>query len=115
MEKYPETRGKTTIEPGVLINIAKFTTLSVDGIRQMAPGPRPLDRLLKNTYRDGVNIEVENNSVYIDLYVIVKNSADLYKTGQKVQSKVARAITEMVGMEIGHVNVHIEDIDYQSE
>jgi uncharacterized alkaline shock family protein YloU len=26
---------------------------------------------------------------------------------------VARAVQEMVGMEIGHVNIHIEDIDYE--
>jgi len=49
------------------------------------------------------------------LYVVMNNEADIYKTGQTVQKKVHRAITEMVGMDIGHINVHIEDIDYQNE
>jgi uncharacterized alkaline shock family protein YloU len=30
-----------------------------------------------------------------------------------VQQQVARAIQEMVGMEVGEVNIHIEDIDYK--
>jgi uncharacterized alkaline shock family protein YloU len=45
----------------------------------------------------------------------LKNDSDLFKTSEKVQNKVARAITEMVGMEIGRINVHIEDIDYHAE
>jgi uncharacterized alkaline shock family protein YloU len=36
----------------------------------------------------------------------------LYKTSQIIQEKVSRAITEMVGMEVGKINIHIEDIDY---
>ena len=31
---------------------------------------------------------------------------------REVQTRVSRAITEMVGMEVGGVNVHIIDIDF---
>lgn len=115
MENYQETKGKTTIDPGVLINIAKLAALSVDGVSKMASGPHIIESVLKSNYADGVKIEVENNSVYADLYLILKSNTDLRKTSQLVQNKVNRAITEMVGMEIGWVNVHIEDIDYQSD
>ncbi|MDP2965695.1 MAG: Asp23/Gls24 family envelope stress response protein [Pelolinea sp.] len=115
METYHEKLGKTTIDPGVLTNIAKLTSLSASGVSKMATGPHSVGSLFKKNYSDGVKIEVENNTVYIELYLVLKSNADLLKTSRTVQQKVSRAITEMVGMEIGHVNVHIEDIDYQNE
>jgi len=112
MEDYPETKGKTTIDPGVLIKIAKLTALSVPGVSKLAPGLRSVDSLIKKNYAQGVHIDVENNTVYADLYLVLNKDADLYKTSQEVQKKVSRAITEMVGMDVGHINIHIEDIDY---
>lgn len=112
MEEYSETKGKTTIDPGVLIKIAKLTALGVPGVSKMASGFHNVDNLVKKNYSNGVRIEVENNTVYADLYLILKKDTDLYKTSQTVQKKVSRAITEMVGMEVGQINVHIEDIDY---
>jgi uncharacterized alkaline shock family protein YloU len=50
--------------------------------------------------------------VYAELYLILKKDVDLFKTSQTIQRKVSRAITEMVGMEVGQINIHIEDIDY---
>jgi uncharacterized alkaline shock family protein YloU len=111
MEEYPETKGKTTIDPGVLIKIAKLTTMSVPGVSRMAPGLHTVDNLVKKNYSQGVRIEVENNTVYAELYVVLRNDTDLFKTGQTIQRKVSRAITEMVGMDVGQINVHIEDID----
>ena len=112
MDDYPETKGKTTIDPGVLIKIAKLTALGVPGVSKMAQGYRSVDNLIKKNYSQGVRIDVENNTVYADLYLVLSKDADLFKTGQSVQKKVSRAITEMVGMDVGHINIHIEDIDY---
>jgi len=115
MEDYPETQGKTTIDPGVIINIAKLAALSVDGVSKMAPGPHSVESLFKKSYSGGVNIEVENNTVYADLYLVLKNNVNLFNISRDVQNKVSRAITEMIGMDIGRVNIHIEDIDYHTD
>jgi len=115
METYPEKLGKTTIDATVLTNIAKLTSLSVPGVSKMSAGPHSVNSLIKKNYFDGVKIEVENNTVYVDLYLVLNADTALIKTSRTVQQKVSRAITEMVGMEIGHVNVHIEDVDYQNK
>ena len=113
MENYESHVGKTTIDPGVLIQIARLAALSVSGVSQMATGPRNIDSILKKKYSGGVSIDVENNTVYADIYLVMKHDAEIYKTSQSVQGKIRRAITEMVGMDIGHINIHVEDIDYQ--
>jgi uncharacterized alkaline shock family protein YloU len=105
--------GKTTIDPEVLITIVRLTSLSVDGVSQMAAGPHNVDSLIRRSYSNGVKVEVENNSVYVDVYLVMKRDINLLETSRMVQQKIKRAIQEMVGMEIGTINVHIEDIDYK--
>jgi len=112
MDQYSDTQGRTTIDPSVIIKIAKLTALNVPGVSRMASGPHPVNSLLKKNYLDGILLDVENNTVYADLYVVLSNDIDLHGTSLEIQEKVSRAITEMVGMDVGKINIHIEDIDY---
>ncbi|HWQ03908.1 MAG TPA: Asp23/Gls24 family envelope stress response protein [Longilinea sp.] len=104
--------GKTTIAPDVLIQIAKLSTLSVTGVSRLATVAPEVNRLFRPGATEGVKISVENNQVYADLYVILRRDVNVRDVSRSIQNQVARAIVEMVGMEIGKVNVHVEDIDY---
>jgi uncharacterized alkaline shock family protein YloU len=53
--------------------------------------------------------------VYADIYVILKNDVNVRDVSHNIQHEVSRAISEMVGMTVGRVNIHIEDIDYPME
>ena len=111
-EEYSETKGRTTIDPGVLIKIAKLTTLGVPGVSSMASGPRKVDSIFRKNYSEGIQVDVENNTVYADIYLVLDHNVDLHATSLDIQEKVSRAITEMVGMNVGKINIHIEDINY---
>ena len=50
-----------------------------------------------------------------DLYVILDCNINVREVSRNIQTEVARAISEMVGMEVGQVNVHIEDIHFSAE
>jgi uncharacterized alkaline shock family protein YloU len=114
MTDYQNIKGKTTIDPEVLLTIAKLAALSVEGVSHMAAGPHNVDSLLRRNYANGVKIEVENNTVYVDLYLVMKRDVNLLETSKEVQQRVSRSISEMVGMEAGNINIHVEDIDYKS-
>lgn len=108
--------GKTTIAPDVLLTIARLTTLSVPGVSRMSPVSGGVNRLFRRGLNEGVRIDIrENDVVYAELYVILKNDVNMREVSRKIQHQVARAISEMVGMQVGRVNVHIEDIDYPSQ
>ena len=62
---------------------------------------------------EGVRIGVVGDTVNIDLYLIFKPEVNLRQVSRNVQKEVARAISEMVGMQSGTINVHVEDIDYE--
>jgi len=110
----PETLGKTTIAPDVLLTIARLTALSTTGVNRLSTISGGVNRLFKRGENEGVRILVENNTVYADIYVILNKDVNVRDVSRLIQSQVARAISEMVGMEVGRVNIHIEDIDYNS-
>ena len=82
MSDYPNPSGKTTIDPEVLLTISRLTALSVDGVSRMASGPHNVDSLLRRSYANGVKIEVENNTVYVDIYVVIKRDINLLETSK---------------------------------
>lgn len=108
------TPGKTTISVDVILTIARLTTLEVPGVSRMSvvPSRRFKTMLLHRQEQDGLHIEVVDDLVYTDLYVVLEPDVNIREVGRNIQIAVARAITEMIGMQVGIVNVHVEDIDY---
>jgi len=106
--------GRTTIAPDVLVSIVKLTVLSVTGVSGLAPIPGRVNLVLKHEAIDGVELTVENNTVYADVHVIFERDVNVREVSRSIQNQVSRAVKEMVGMEVGKVNVHVEDINYRS-
>jgi uncharacterized alkaline shock family protein YloU len=104
--------GKTTIAPEVLLTIARLTALDVTGVSRMSMVPSGVNRLFNRKFGEGVRIDITDDIVSADLYIILKNDVNIRDVSRKVQYQVARAISDMVGMQVGCVNIHIEDIDY---
>ena len=114
MDEGTPTNGKTTIAPDVLLNIATLTTLSTDGVSRMSSPPGGVKRLWKRGHQhEGVRIEILENVVNVDLFVILKPEVNVRQVSREVQKAVARAISEMVGMDPGKINIHVEDIDFE--
>jgi uncharacterized alkaline shock family protein YloU len=108
-------QGKTTVSPDVLVTIARLSALSVPGVSRMAHVPGGVNRLFKRGIGDGVRIEVEDNVVVANLYLILKEHVNIREVSRNVQHQVARALQEMVGMDVGGIDIHIEDIDEDEE
>jgi uncharacterized alkaline shock family protein YloU len=115
------TPGKTTIAPEVLLTIVQLTVLKVPGVSSLSPSPNTVNRLFNLGRKkqplqghEGVRIEILDDVVYADLYVVLKSEFNVREVSHKIQHEVERAITEMIGMQVGRVNIHIEDVDYPS-
>jgi uncharacterized alkaline shock family protein YloU len=108
-------RGKTTIAPEVLLTIARLSALGTPGVARTSPVPGGVNRLLKRGVDDGVRIEVRDQAVTIDFYLVLEHDHNVREVSRAVQAAVARAIQEMVGMDVLAVNIHIEDIAYPEQ
>ena len=115
MTENPELLGRTTIAPDVLLTIVRLSALSVPGVVRLSSISGGVNRMFRRGPNEGVRMLVENNTVYADIYVILGKDANVRDVSRTIQSQIARSVAEMVGMEVGRVNVHIEDIDYGSQ
>lgn len=113
----PTTRppGKTTIATDVLLTISRLTTLQVEGVSRMYHIPGGVNRLFtRGEYGEGVHIKIEDDRIFADIHVVLKHDVNIREVSRNIQHEVKRAFSEMVGMEVGRINVHIENIDYPS-
>jgi uncharacterized alkaline shock family protein YloU len=114
-EYAKQSIGKTSVAPEVLLTIARLTALKVPGVSRMANLPPGVNRLFQRGSGDGVCVELKDNTAMIDLYIVLKQDVNIREVSRTVQHEVARAISEMVGILVGRIDVHVEDIDYSVE
>lgn len=112
-----EKLGRVFVAPNVLVTIARLTTLSVPGVARMSPRwARGVGRLLGGgAAGDGVRVQLEDDAVIVDLHIVARHDANMLNLGRTIQAEVARAIQDMVGMEVKEVNVYIQDVEFGSE
>jgi len=106
-----EKLGKVTIAPNVLVTIVQKTAIATPGVARLCdhvPGVKHLLGL--HTIGRGVEVNVVDHTVAVDVYLIAERGVDLLQMGRRLQSDVTRAIEDIVGMSVREVNVHIEDV-----
>ena|SRR5512143_925708 len=106
--------GKTTVSPEVLMAIARMAALSVPGVKDVAPAPTGVDRLFRRRTGYGVQMTLQDNLISGDIYLVLHGGFNIRDVGRDVQQQVARALQEMVGMDVVRIDVHVEDIDYEA-
>jgi uncharacterized alkaline shock family protein YloU len=114
-EPVDEKLGRIAIAPNVLVTIVQKTALSVPGVAELADAAPGVKRLLGlPTIGKGVKVDVVDDEVHVDVYVVARRGVGLLQTGREIQREVARDIEHIVGMGVGEVNVHIEDVEFES-
>ncbi|MCU0485990.1 MAG: Asp23/Gls24 family envelope stress response protein [Anaerolineales bacterium] len=110
------SQGKTTVASDVLLTIARLSTLGVPGVSRLGVVPSNATRVLKGGHvGEGIAIDIEDGLVLADIYVVMQSDLNVQNVARKIQAEVSRAISEMVGMAAGAINIHIVDIDYPVE
>ena len=107
--------GETTVSADVLIDIVRLATLSVPGVKSLAPVPGGVNRLFLKGGAEGVQLSIHGEVVDAAVYVILDMHHEVLKVSHLIQQKVGRAISEMVGMEVGVIDVHVEDMIFESQ
>lgn len=58
----------------------------------------------------GVKLHLEDNTMFVDVWVTVAAGANVMEVGREIQRRVAEAVRTMVGMMVQEVNVHIQEV-----
>src|SRR5699024_1642858 len=108
---------KVEIAPEVIEVITGIAASEVDGISSMrgnfATGV--VERFGKKSHTKGVKVELTENGVLIDLYVVLICGVSIPKVAQQLQINIKQIIKNMTALEIDEINVHVVGIQMDTK
>lgn len=107
-----ETSGAVIISPQVITTVVRQVAESTQGVARLSTSlSGRMSRVLRgNRSASGVDVEVEDGAVTIDVYIVALPNTQLLSLGQTLQHEIHRAISDVVGMPVCAVNVHFAEV-----
>ena len=105
--------GKIDISSDVLAGIVSIAAGNCYGVRGMAHRNKSdgiVQLLKRESYRKGINIEIADGLVNIELHIVVRHGINIAVIGVSIISNVRYNVEEMAGVTVGRVDVFVDSI-----
>lgn len=107
--------GKIAIEEGVIATISGVAATECYGLVGMAP--RNIqeglsDLLRRENYERGVDIQFNEDSISIQLYIVVEYGVKISEVARNVQERVKYAVESLLGLKVDRINVKVQGASY---
>lgn len=119
--QIPETEievGNIKISVEVVSTIAGIAAAQTKGVACMyssfAGGIAEMLGAKKNPSK-GVKVDMTEESVKIDLYIVVEYGVRIPELAWEIQESVKNNVETMTGLEVEKVNIHIEGVSFLTE
>ena len=110
--------GNIKISVDVVATIAGIAASQTKGVAGMyssfAGGIAEMLGAKKNPSK-GVKVDMSENSVKIDLYIVVEYGVRVPELAWEIQEGVKNSVETMTGLGVDKVNIHIEGVSFASE
>lgn len=107
-----ESLGKVEIAPEVIEVMAGIAASEIDGLSSMrgtfATGV--VERFGKKSHSKGVKVELTDDGILIDLFVVLNFGVSIPTVAQQLQDNIRQTIKNMTAMEIAEINIHVVGI-----
>lgn len=109
--------GQVKISDDVIIIIAGIATSGVKGVSTTRTGVADgISNLFsKNNYSKGIKVEINENTVILDIFINVEYGYKISDVAKEVQSAVKKEVETMTDMQVAAVNVHVLNIIQDKE
>lgn len=106
--------GDFKIADGVLELIAGIAVMEVEGISCLRGSAieNIADLLGKKSLTKGINVDVEDKELAIDIHLTVDYGQPLQEIAQKAQENVKNILEAMTGIDVKSVNIFIDNINF---
>lgn len=107
--------GKTVIDDAVVSKVAGIAAREVNGVHSLGNGAARAigairDAIGQRDFGQGVKVEVGEKQVAADIVIVAEYPVSLQQVADGVRAGVARALEQIVGMEVAEVNVTVQDV-----
>lgn len=117
-EPEEESIGNIKISVDVVSTIAGIATAELEGVAGMyssfAGGIAEKLGAKKNPAK-GVKVEMTEETVLIDLYIVVEYGVRIPELAWEIQENVKNNVETMTGLSVEKVNIHIEGVSFAKE
>lgn len=110
-----EIASNLTISEDVIGIIAGLAAAEVEGVSGMTLGlVDGINQILGSNkkYSKGVKIELDNNQVVIDLFVIVRYGVKIPDVAFSIQNAVKSSVETMTGLDVKAVNINVQGVTF---
>lgn len=106
--------GDFKIADGVLELIAGIAVMEVEGISCLSGSAieNIADLLGKKSLTKGINVDVEDKELAIDIHLTVDYGQPLQEIAQKAQENVKNILEAMTGIDVKSVNIFVDNINF---
>ena len=104
--------GEVQISNDVLAVISAMAAMEVDGVVAMAGNitAELVSKLGMKKLSKGVRVDVVDNTVMVDLSIILRINENIVTISKKIQDKVKTTVENMTGMEVANVPGNIASV-----
>jgi uncharacterized alkaline shock family protein YloU len=111
-EKKLNALGSIIIQKDAIASIARQSTLQSYGVVGLAPRNifETIQQLLKKDAKYGVKVDVEQNKLIIDLYIVVEYGTRIKSITNSIVNSVKYNVEKTVGLAVRRINVHVRGL-----
>ena len=116
--KMIENGSGVKISEDVVQIIAGIAAGEIEGVHGMSSSfASGIAELLgsKKSVSRGVKVEIRDNTVIIDMHIVVKYGVRIPDVAWNLQEKVKDEVETMIGLEVQQVNIHIDGIHIEKD
>ena len=112
-----EQEGTITFANEVLATIVGIAACDIPGVAGMCGGFKDgiVDLLGKKNLSKGVKVAVKDNSVTVDLEIVVNYGVCVPEVCANIQESVKKALDTMTGLGVTAINIAVEGISFKDE
>lgn len=117
--QFKNKLGHITVANDVIATLAGVVALECYGLVGMASRSQLRDGITELLGRDnsakGIEVYTDQDSVTIDMHIIVGYGTKISEVAKGVQSKVKYTLKELLGIQVEQVNVYIQGVRLVNE
>jgi uncharacterized alkaline shock family protein YloU len=112
-----EDTNTVKIANDVVATIAGIAASEIEGVAGMSGNVvSGLSQMLgKKQLTKGVKVEITENDVVVDISIVVQYGKKIPEVAGAIQNAVTTAVTEMTGLNVAAVNVHVTGVTFVEE
>ena len=109
--------GTVKIADEVVSVIAGLAAAEIKGVAAMSGGIGGgiAEVLGWRSLSKGVKVEVGEKEAKIDIFIVVEYGERIPDVSWNIQESVKKAVEEMTGLDVTHVNIHVQGIKFPEE